>query len=98
MVDGFDQDPIGGVSMAYTFAGAHAETHKHTNISTTTAAAVLSRRLVRLHIRAARPLGHRGLRGELTDWDSAKDVWELYALTKDFSQSENLAGKGEPRA
>ena len=30
VVDGFEQDPIDGVSMAYTFADAKAATHKHT--------------------------------------------------------------------
>jgi arylsulfatase len=33
----------------------------------------------------------------LKDWDSAKDVWELYDLAKDFSQAENLAGKQPER-
>ena len=27
----------------------------------------------------------------LADWDSAKDVWELYDLTTDFSQAHDLA-------
>ena len=27
----------------------------------------------------------------LADWDSSKDVWELYDLTKDFSQMHDLA-------
>ena len=29
----------------------------------------------------------------LADWDSAKDEWELYDLTKDFSQAHNVAAK-----
>jgi len=32
----------------------------------------------------------------LADWDSAKDVWELYDLTKDFSQAHDLAA-GNPQ-
>ena len=32
----------------------------------------------------------------LATWDSAKDVWELYDLTKDFSQANDLAAK-EPK-
>ena len=40
VVDGFEQDPIDGVSMAYTFADAKADRRTSTrNISTTTAAA-----------------------------------------------------------
>lgn len=27
----------------------------------------------------------------LAEWDSSKDVWELYDLTKDFSQKNDLA-------
>ena len=38
-----------------------------------------------------------GSGAKLKDWDSAKDVWELYDLTKDFSQAENLAGKEPER-
>jgi hypothetical protein len=32
----------------------------------------------------------------LAQWDSAKDKWELYQITKDFSEADNLAGK-EPK-
>ena len=33
----------------------------------------------------------------LATWDSSKDVWELYDLTKDFSQADNLAEKEPER-
>ena len=93
VVDGFEQDPIDGVSMAYTFADAKAETHKHTQY---------------FDNNGSRGIYHDGWYActfgplvpwdaaynmKLGEWDSAKDVWELYDLTKDFSQSENLAGK-----
>ncbi len=32
----------------------------------------------------------------LAEWDSAKDKWELYQISKDFSEADNLAGK-EPK-
>jgi arylsulfatase len=32
----------------------------------------------------------------LAEWDSAKDVWELYDITKDFSEADDLATK-EPK-
>ena len=32
----------------------------------------------------------------LAQWDSAKDKWELYQITKDFSEADDLAGK-EPK-
>ena len=97
VVDGFEQDPIDGVSMAYTFADAKAETHKHTQY---------------FDNNGSRGIYHDGwyactfgplvpwdaaYNTKLGDWDSAKDVWELYDLTKDFSQAENLAGKEPER-
>ena len=97
VVDGFEQDPIDGVSMAYTFADAQAATHKHTQY---------------FDNNGSRGIYHDGWYActfgplvpwdaaydtKLGEWDSAKDVWELYDLTKDFSQAENLAGKEPER-
>ena len=63
--------------------------------STTTAAAPSTRTA------GWRPPSARWCRGcparpGLADWDSAKDKWELYNITKDFSQADNLAAK-EPK-
>ena len=33
----------------------------------------------------------------LAEWDSAKDKWELYHITKDFSEADDLAGKEPER-
>jgi hypothetical protein len=33
----------------------------------------------------------------LAEWDSAKDKWELYHITKDFSEANDLAGKEPER-
>jgi arylsulfatase len=83
--------------MAYTFADAEAETHKHTQY---------------FDNNGSRGIYHDGwyactfgplvpwdaaYNSKLREWDSAKDVWELYDLTKDFSQAENLAGKEPER-
>ena len=92
VVDGFEQDPIDGVSMAYTFADAKTPTHKRTQY---------------FDNNGSRGIYHDGWYactfGPLTPWltvspglgtwDSAKDVWELYNLKTDFSQAENLAAK-----
>ena len=43
------------------------------------------------------PWDTAGSGAKLKDWDSAKDVWELYDLAKDFSQAENLAAKDPER-
>ena len=52
----------------------------------------LSRRLVRLHIRPVRSVGHAGLgRTRSTTGTPNKDVWELYDLRSDFSQADDLA-------
>jgi len=95
VVDGFEQDPIDGVSMAYTFANAKAPGHKHTQY---------------FDNNGSRGIFHDGWYactfGPLTPWltvspgldtwDSSRDVWELYNLDSDFSQAENLAAT-EPK-
>ncbi len=70
VVDGFAQDPIDGVSMAYTFADAKAPgAQAHPVLREQRQPRHLSGRLVRLHLRAVRPwdaagqprAGHLGL-------------------------------------
>ena len=95
VVDGFEQDPVDGVSMAYSFADAKAPGHKHTQYFDNNG----SRGVYQDDWFA-------GTFGPLTpwltvspglaDWDSGKDVWELYSLKADFSQADNLAEK-EPK-
>jgi arylsulfatase A-like enzyme len=95
VVDGFPQDPIDGVSMAYTFADATAPGRKHTQY---------------FDNNGSRGIFHDGwyactfgpltpwltVSPGLATWDSGKDVWELYNLHSDFSQADNLAAK-EPK-
>ena len=95
VVDGFEQDPIDGVSFAYTFADAKAPTRKRTQY---------------FENNGSRGIYHDGwfasAFGPLTPWltvspglaawDSNKDVWELYDLQTDFSQADDLAAK-EPK-
>ncbi len=95
-VDGFKQDPIDGVSMAYTFADAKAPGHKKTQY---------------FENNGSRGIYHDGWYacafGPLTpwltsnpglaDWDANKDVWELYNLQTDYSQAEDLAAKEPER-
>jgi len=95
VVDGFRQDPIDGVSLAYTFANAKAPTRKHVQYFDNNG----SRALYQDGWVAATfgPLvpwlpGAPGLAG----WDSAQDRWELYHVTSDFSEAVDLAAK-EPR-
>ena len=95
VVDGFLQDPIDGVSFAYTFNDAKAPTRKMSNTSTTTAAAAFittdgsPRTFGPLmpwlpgHARASRPGTPARTCGNST-------------TSKDFSQADDLAAK-EPK-
>jgi arylsulfatase len=96
VVDGFSQDPIDGVSMAYTFADPNAAGHKHTQY---------------FDNNGSRGVYHDGwyactfgplspwltVNPGLATWDSREDVWELYDLSSDFSQAEDLAAKEPTR-
>ena len=95
VVDGFKQDPIDGTSMVYTFARAKAPGRKSTQY---------------FDNNGSRGIYHDGwyactfgpltpwltVSPGLATWDSNKDVWELYDLTNDFSQANDLATK-EPK-
>jgi arylsulfatase A-like enzyme len=90
VVNGFKQDPMDGVSMAKSFSSASAPENKPTQY---------------FDNNGSRGIYHEGwyactfgplipwlnAQKGLADWDSAKDQWELYDLTKDFSQANNLA-------
>ena len=91
VVDGFEQDPIDGTSMVYTFADAKAPGRKLTQY---------------FDNNGSRGIYHDGwyactfgpltpwltVSPGLATWDSSKDIWELYNLKTDFSQADNLAG------
>ena len=96
VVEGFNQDPIDGVSMAYSFANASAPTTKATQF---------------FDNNGSRGIYHDGwfasafgplmpwltVSPGLATWDSRKDVWELYKLGEDFSQADDLAAKDPKR-
>jgi len=92
VVDGFVQDPIDGVSLAYTFNDAKAAGQKTTQYFDNNG----SRGVYRDGWFASTfgPLTPwLTVSPGLATWDSAKDVWELYDLSKDFSQANDLAAK-----
>ena len=96
VVDGFKQDPIDGTSMVYTFADATAPGRKHIQYFDNNG----SRGLYKDGWYACTfgPLTPwLTVSPGLATWDSSKDVWELYDLTKDFSQADNLAEKEPER-
>jgi arylsulfatase A-like enzyme len=92
VVNGFKQDPIDGVSMVKSLFAASAPENKPTQY---------------FDNNGSRGIYHDGwyacafgplipwlnAQKGLAEWDSAKDEWELYDLTKDFSQSHNLAAQ-----
>ncbi|MCX7097521.1 MAG: arylsulfatase [Methylococcales bacterium] len=95
VVDGFKQDPIDGVSMAYSFNDAKAANHKHSQYFDNNG----SRGIYQEGWFASTfgPLTPwLTVNPGLASWDSGKDVWELYHISDDFSQANNLAAK-EPK-
>ena len=89
-VNGFKQDPIDGVSMAASFTNPKAPENKHIQY---------------FDNNGSRGIYHDGwyactfgplipwvnAQPGLADWDSSKDVWELYDLNTDFTQMHDLA-------
>ena len=95
VVDGVEQKPLDGVSMAYTFDHPEEATHKHTQY---------------FEIMGSRGIYHDGWMAsvfgprnpwstdmsKLASWDPKKDKWSLYKLDTDYSQAHDLAEK-EPK-
>ncbi|GAB3222281.1 arylsulfatase [Algoriphagus aestuariicola] len=92
VVNGFPQDVIDGTSMAYTFDDANAKGQKSTQF---------------FDVMASRSIYHEGwiasafgprtpwlpVTPGMATWTPDKDVWELYNLDEDFSQSKDLASE-----
>ncbi len=96
VVDGFVQDPIDGVSLAYTFNDAKTPSRKHVQyFDNNGSRAIYQDGWVAATFGPLVPWlpGAPGL----AKWDSAKDVWELYDITRDFSEADNLAAKDPKR-
>ncbi len=92
MVDGFEQDPIDGVSFAYTFDDAAAEGHKTTQYFENNASrGIYHDGWYACTFGPLIPWDTAGSAPRLRDWNANSDVWELYDLRSDFSQSHDLA-------
>jgi arylsulfatase len=94
IVDGFTQDPIDGVSMKYSFAGAGIPGQKRTQYFENNA----SRGIYHDGWFASTfgpfiPWDTPGSVTRVNAWDAGKDVWRLYDLRSDFSQADDLAAK-----
>ena len=92
VVNGYEQDPIDGISMVYTFNDAKAKDKKQTQF---------------FDIMGSRGIYHDGwfagtfgprvpwmtVTPGIDKWSPNNDVWELYNLNEDFSQANDLAKK-----
>ena len=96
IVDGFPQDPIDGVSMAYTFKDAQALGQKKVQYFDNNGS-----RGIYADGWFASTFGPLTpwltVSPGLDKWDSSKDVWELYHISEDFAQMNNLAAQEPER-
>jgi arylsulfatase len=95
-VNGFDQDPIAGVSMAYTFTDPKAAGTRRTQFFDIMA----SRGIYHDGWFASAP-GPRepwvgGIPRGIKEWSPLTDKWELYHIDEDWTQAKDLAAT-EPK-
>ncbi len=81
------QKPIEGVSMLYSFEGANAKETRHVQYFEMLGNRALYKDGWMASVR------HGRLPWTTGTYDFDKDTWELYDLTRDFSQANNLAAK-----
>ena len=92
-VDGVEQDPIDGVSFAYTLGDPKAKGRLVTQYFE-----IMGSRSIYHDGWMASALGPRlpwvpGLPPGIREWTPDNDVWELYHLEEDWSQSNDLAAE-----
>jgi arylsulfatase A-like enzyme len=92
-VGGVPQDPIDGVSFAYTFADPKAEGRLLTQYFE-----IMGSRAIYHDGWMASAFGPRapwvaGTPPGIQEWTPDKDVWELYHLAEDWTQANDLAAK-----
>jgi arylsulfatase len=85
VVNGVDQRPMDGMSLAYTFNDAKAPTRREMQYYE-----MLGHRAIYYKVWEAVTMHMRGV-----DFD--KDPWELYNVTEDFSESHDLAAENPER-
>ena len=95
-VNGQKQDPIDGVSMAYSFADPAAPGQKHIQyFDNNGSRAIYNDGWIAATFGPLVPWLPAS--PGLATWDSNKDVWELYNVKKDFSEADDLAAKEPAR-
>ncbi|UTF58945.1 arylsulfatase [Gilvimarinus sp. DA14] len=93
LVDGVSQQPMDGISMAYTFDKADAKGQKKAQYFE-----VMGDRGIYADGWFASAWGPRvpwvpGISPEALKWTPENDTWQLYNLQEDFSQANDLAAK-----
>ena len=93
LVNGFPQDSMDGVSMAYTLSDAAAVGRRKTQFFD-----IMASRGIYHDGWFASAMGPRepwvgGIPKGAREWSPEKDVWELYNLEEDWSQANDLAAK-----
>jgi arylsulfatase len=94
VVNGHKQMPMDGVSMTYTFDGGSGATRKKIQFFDNNGSrAIYYDGWFACTFGPFVPWDTPGSVQRVENWDSAKDVWELYDLRSDFSQATDLAAK-----
>ncbi|EMI53233.1 arylsulfatase [Rhodopirellula sallentina] len=92
-VNGYEQDPIDGVSMAYSFADANAKGRKKTQYFENNASrGVYHDGWFACTFGPFLPWDTPSTAERLQAWNPSEEKWELYNLENDFSQANDLAG------
>ncbi|TWU56339.1 sulfatase-like hydrolase/transferase [Rubripirellula reticaptiva] len=92
VVNGIDQIPIDGVSLAYTFADGDAKPQKQTQFFDNNGSrAIYLDGWLACAFGPFIPWNTPASVKRIENWDSGSDQWELYDLSEDFSQANDLA-------
>ena len=91
-MNGHQQIPLDGISLAYTFDQANAPSQKKVQFFDNNGSrAIYKDGWMACTFGPLIPWNTPLSVPRIAKWDSAKDVWELYRLEDDFSQANNLA-------
>jgi arylsulfatase len=92
-VNGFAQDSIDGISMAYTFAHAEATGRRKTQFFDIMASRGIYHDGWFACVPGPREPWIAGAPKGIREWSPENDTWELYNLEEDWSQADDLAAK-----
>ena len=95
LVDGISQDPLDGVSMAYTFHSATAAGQKKEQYFEIMGSRAFYQDEWIASVFGPRTPWTAGLDPAIFKWTPENDVWELHDLSKDYSQAKDVAS-GNP--